>query len=72
MQELTNSIKRTNLGNMGIEEEFQAKGICNIFNKKKKQKISEILRKFCPLRYRKPPGHQTDLTKIETPMAYYH
>jgi hypothetical protein len=23
------------------------------------------LRKFCTFRYRKPPGHQTDLTKIE-------
>jgi hypothetical protein len=23
------------------------------------------LRKICPFRYRKPPGHQTDLTKIE-------
>jgi chromosome segregation ATPase len=35
MQELTNSIKRPNLGIMGIEErdEVQAKGICNIFNK---------------------------------------
>jgi phosphatidate phosphatase PAH1 len=35
MQELTNSIKRPNLRNMGIEEgeEVQAKGICNIFNK---------------------------------------
>jgi hypothetical protein len=35
MQELTNSIKRTNLRIMGIEEgeEVQAKGMCNIFNK---------------------------------------
>jgi hypothetical protein len=34
MQELTNSIKRTNLRIMGIiDEEVQAKGICNIFNK---------------------------------------
>jgi hypothetical protein len=35
MQELTNSIKRPNLRIMGIEEEeeVQAKGICNIFNK---------------------------------------
>jgi hypothetical protein len=35
MQELTNSIKRPNMRNMGIEEreEVQAKGICNIFNK---------------------------------------
>jgi hypothetical protein len=35
MQELTNSIKRTNLRIMGIEEgkEVQAKGIHNIWNK---------------------------------------
>jgi hypothetical protein len=35
MQELTDSIKRPNLGIMGIEEgeEVQAKGMCNIFNK---------------------------------------
>jgi hypothetical protein len=33
MQELTDSIKRLNLRIMGIEEEVQAKGICNIFNK---------------------------------------
>jgi hypothetical protein len=25
------------------------------------------LRNFCPFRYRKPPGHQTDLSKIEPP-----
>jgi septal ring factor EnvC (AmiA/AmiB activator) len=36
MQELTDSIKRTNLKTMGIEEgeEVQAKGRHNIFNKK--------------------------------------
>jgi hypothetical protein len=34
MHELTDSIKRPNLRSMGIEEEeVQAKGICNIFNK---------------------------------------
>jgi hypothetical protein len=34
MQELTNSIKRPNLRIMHIEEEdIQAKGICDIFNK---------------------------------------
>jgi chromosome segregation ATPase len=35
MQELTNSIKRPNLRNMGTDEgeEVQAKGIYNIFNK---------------------------------------
>jgi hypothetical protein len=25
------------------------------------------LRKFCPFSYRKPPGHQADLAKIEPP-----
>jgi hypothetical protein len=35
MQEFSNSIKRPNLGIMGIKEgeELQAKGIGNIFNK---------------------------------------
>jgi hypothetical protein len=35
MQELTDSIKRSNMCIMGIEEgeEVQAKGMCNIFNK---------------------------------------
>jgi hypothetical protein len=35
MQELTNTIKRSNLRIMGIEEgeEVQSKGMCNIFNK---------------------------------------
>jgi hypothetical protein len=34
MQELTDSIKSTNLRIMGIEgEEVQAKGMCNIFTK---------------------------------------
>jgi hypothetical protein len=30
------------------------------------RKISQISRKLCPFRYRKPPGHQTDLNKIES------
>jgi hypothetical protein len=38
------------------------KGIHNIFNK-----IITTKRKLCPFRYRKPPGHQTDLTKTELP-----
>jgi hypothetical protein len=65
MQELTNSIKRPNLKIMGIEEgeEVQAKGICNIFNK------FSNLEKTMPFRYRKPPGPQTDLTKIELPLV---
>jgi hypothetical protein len=33
MQELSDSIKKPNLRIMGIEEEVQAKRICNIFNK---------------------------------------
>jgi hypothetical protein len=35
MQELSDSIKRSNLRIMGIEEEeeVQAKGMCNTFNK---------------------------------------
>jgi hypothetical protein len=60
MQELTESIKRPNLSIMGTEEEeVQAKGICNIIN--------EIRTENFPFRYRKPPGHQIDLTKIEQP-----
>jgi hypothetical protein len=41
MQELTDSIKRPNLGIMGIEEgeEVQAKGISNIFNKNNNRKF---------------------------------
>jgi hypothetical protein len=42
-------------------EKVQVKVIHNIFN----NKISQILRKRCPFRYRKPPRHQTDMTKIE-------
>jgi hypothetical protein len=38
----------------------------NTFNKIITE-ISQILRKFYPLRYRKPPGHQTDLSKVEPP-----
>jgi hypothetical protein len=58
VQGLSNTIKRPNLRIMGIDGEVvQAKGICNISNK--------IITEIFPLRYRKPPGHQTDLTKIE-------
>jgi hypothetical protein len=65
MQELTNSIKRPNWRITGIkkEEEVQAKGIHNIFNK--------IITKFpkprenCPFKYRNLPVQQIDLTKIE-------
>jgi hypothetical protein len=50
---------------MGIErKEVQAKGICNIVNKIITENVPN-LEKLYPFRYRKPPGHQTDLTKIE-------
>jgi hypothetical protein len=52
---------------MGMEgEEVQAKRKQNIFNKI----VTEIftnLQKVFLFRYRKPQGHQTDLSKIETP-----
>jgi phosphatidate phosphatase PAH1 len=66
MQELTDSIKRPYLRIMGIEEgeEVQAKGIHNIFNKIITENFPN-LRKLCRFRYRKPPEHQTDLTKTE-------
>jgi hypothetical protein len=53
---------------MGIEEreEVQAKGFHNIFNKLITENFTN-LEKSMPLRYRMPPGHQTDLTKIELP-----
>jgi polyribonucleotide nucleotidyltransferase len=67
MQELTNSIKRPNLRIMGIKEgEVQAKGINNKFNKR----ISENFPNLditMPIQIQEPPGHQTDLTKIELP-----
>jgi hypothetical protein len=66
MQELSDSLKRLNLRIMGTEEgeEVQAKGIHNIFNKIITENFLN-LREFCPLRYRKPPGHPTDFNKIE-------
>jgi hypothetical protein len=52
---------------MGIkEEEVQAKGIRNMFNKIIAENLPN-LEKVCPFRYRKPSEHQTDLTKIEPP-----
>jgi hypothetical protein len=48
---------------MGIEEEeVQAKGICKIFNKIITENFPN-LEKICPFWYKKPPGHQSDLTK---------
>jgi hypothetical protein len=53
---------------MGIEEgeEVQAKGMHNIFNKIITENFPN-LKKSMPIRYRNPPEHQTDLTKIELP-----
>jgi chromosome segregation ATPase len=66
-QEFADSIKRPNLRIMGIEEEeVQAKGMHNIFNKIITGNLPN-LEKAMPFRYRKPPGHQTDLTKIKPP-----
>jgi chromosome segregation ATPase len=65
MQELTNCIKKPNLRIMCTEEgeEVQAKEIHNTFNKI----VTENFPTLCSFRYRKPPGHQTDLTRIELP-----
>jgi hypothetical protein len=50
---------------MGIKEgeEVQTKGIHNIFNKIIAENF-KILRKSCPFRYRKLPGHQIVLIKV--------
>jgi hypothetical protein len=65
MQELTDSIKRPNLRIMGIEEEeVQAKGMHNIFNKIITENFQN-LQKTMPIQVQE--GHQTDLTKIELP-----
>jgi hypothetical protein len=68
IQELTNSIKRPNLRITGIEEgeQVQPKRMHNIFNKMKTENFPN-LEKTMPIQYRKPPKHQTDLTKIELP-----
>jgi septal ring factor EnvC (AmiA/AmiB activator) len=57
MQELSNSIKRSKLRIMGIEEgeEVQAKVIHDIFNK--------IIAEIFPNLEKEPPGHKTDLSK---------
>jgi hypothetical protein len=58
MQELTGSIKRTNLRIMSIEEreEVLAKGIINIFNKIITENFPN-LEKTMHIQVRKPPGH---------------
>jgi chromosome segregation ATPase len=74
-QELTDSIKRPNLRIMALKKEKRSKQkgfIIYSIKKKKKQKISQVLKKFCSFRYKKPPGHQIDLTKIKPLTTYYH
>jgi hypothetical protein len=44
----------------------QTKGMHSIFNKIIKENFPN-LEKTMPYRYRKPPKHQRDLTKIELP-----
>jgi chromosome segregation ATPase len=67
MQELPDSIKRPHLRIMGIEEEeMQAKGMHNIINKIITENFPN-LEKTMPIQYRRPPEHQTHLTKIELP-----
>jgi hypothetical protein len=52
----------------GIEEgeEEQTKGIYKIFNKIITKNFPN-LEKIMPIELQKPPGHKTDLTKIELP-----
>jgi hypothetical protein len=59
MQEITNTIKRTNLRNVDIEEqeEVQAKGICNTFNIIVTQNFPN-LEKVMPFRYRNPQNNK--------------
>jgi hypothetical protein len=66
MQELTDSIKRPNLRIMGIEEEEeeQAEGMCNVFNKTITENCPN-LEKFIPIQMQRTPEHQTDQIKIE-------
>jgi hypothetical protein len=72
MQELTDTIKSPNLRIMCIEEgeEVQAKGMHNIFNKLITENFPN-LEKSMPIQCRKPPEHQTDLTKIELPHGIF-
>jgi chromosome segregation ATPase len=68
MQELTDSIKRQNLGIMSTEEgeEVPAKGICNTFNKIITENFPN-LQKTMSIQVQDAPRHQTDFTKIELP-----
>jgi hypothetical protein len=52
---------------MGIEgEEVPEKRMCNVLNEIITENFPN-LEKTMPSRYRKPPEHQTDLTKTELP-----
>jgi hypothetical protein len=70
MQEVSESIKRSNLRIMGIgeREEVQGKGIHNIFNKIITENFPN-LKMLCPFRYRNSPGHQAHMAKIEPPQV---
>jgi UDP-N-acetylenolpyruvoylglucosamine reductase len=51
---------------MGTIEGEEVQEMVNIiYTTKHWQKISQISRKRCPFRYRRPSKHQTDLKKIE-------
>jgi hypothetical protein len=65
MQELINSIKRQNPRIMGVKEgeEVQDKGYI-IYSKNNSRKFPKSQERVV-YSYGKPPGHQTDLTKIE-------
>jgi hypothetical protein len=45
---------------------LQEKGLINIFNKITPKNFQN-LEKLCPYRCKRPPEHQTDLTKEELP-----
>jgi oligoribonuclease NrnB/cAMP/cGMP phosphodiesterase (DHH superfamily) len=67
MKELSHYIKEPNLRVMDIEEEeVEAKGIHNVFNTVVTQHFPN-LKEVLAFKYRKPPGHQTNFTKIEPP-----
>jgi hypothetical protein len=77
MQELTYSIKRTNLRIIGIEEEeVQARGIHNFFNKIITENFPN-LKKTTPIQVQEDSRTQNrlDYTSIlvqKYPIAYYH
>jgi hypothetical protein len=68
MQELTDSIKRSNMRIMGIGEveEVQAKGMCNIFNKMIAEHFPN-LEKTMPIQVQEVSRTPNRMTKIELP-----